>query len=399
MKNPLLLLLYPVLVILCGIPITLLIWHANVTLDGSIAQLYEDAIPFLVGFPFFGSVEAWKIILFFILTAYLAIKILPGRKFSKDPMAPDGTTLIRKANGITTLLCLIGLFGLGSSLSLFRATIIYDHFSELLGVLNIFCFIFYLGSRLNTFLPQWIKWNMNVYTICRLSMIGWALIILSFATKQHQLHGLSDSMIVTVILQLFYIAKFFWWEMGYLRSMDVSYDRAGFIICWGSIVWLPAIYTSPTLYLVHHPVHLGLPLSLAILTAGACCIIINFLIDRQRLYVRSKNGECLIWKKKPDLIFANYRTEWGEERQNLLLVSGWWGISRHFHYIPELLGAFFWSVTAGFTHFLPYFYLAFLALLLIDRAWRQEQRCARKYGEDWEKYCEKVPFRIIPFIY
>ena len=94
-----------------------------------------------------------------------------------------------------------------------------------------------------------VGFNINIYTICRLAMMSWALIILSFAAKQQQLFGLSDSMIVSVVLQLIYVGKFFWWEIGYLRSMDITYDRAGFGICWGSIVWLPAIYTSPRFYI------------------------------------------------------------------------------------------------------------------------------------------------------
>ena len=52
-----------------------------------------------------------------------------------------------------------------------------------------------------------------------------------------------------------------------------------------------------------------------------------------------------------------------------------------------------------FNYYIPYFYLTFLFLLLIDRSFRQEKRCAMKYGTDWDKYCEMVPFRLIPFVY
>ena len=33
---------------------------------------------------------------------------------------------------------------------------------------------------------------------------------------------------------------------------------AGFYICWGCLVWVPSIYTSPGMYLVNHPVNLGI---------------------------------------------------------------------------------------------------------------------------------------------
>lgn len=33
-----------------------------------------------------------------------------------------------------------------------------------------------------------------------------------------------------------YITKFFHWEMGYMNSMDIQHDRAGFYLCWGCLV-------------------------------------------------------------------------------------------------------------------------------------------------------------------
>ena len=69
---------------------------------------------------------------------------------------------------------------------------------------------------------------------------------------------------------------------------------------------------------------------------------------------------------------------------------------RHFHYIPEIAAAFFWCLPALFTHPLPYFYPVYLTMLLLDRAWRDDKRCADKYGAYWTEYCTKVPYKIIP---
>ena len=83
---------------------------------------------------------------------------------------------------------------------------------------------------------------------------------------------------------------------------------------------------------------------------------------------------------------AKYRTEKDEEKTSLLLVSGWWGVSRHFHYLPEIAAAFFWTSPAGFTHFMPYFYVVFLTFLLLDRSYRDDKRCEKKYGKYWLEY-------------
>ena len=82
-----------------------------------------------------------------------------------------------------------------------------------------------------------------------------------------------------------------------------------------------------------------------------------------------------------------------------MLVSGWWGLARHFHYIPELAAAFLWTVPALFYNAAPYFYCVFLSILLIDRGFRHERRCAQKYGKKWKEYCAKVPYKFIPFVY
>jgi 7-dehydrocholesterol reductase len=89
-----------------------------------------------------------------------------------------------------------------------------------------------------------------------------------------------------------------------------------------------------------------------------------------------------------------------EEKESVLLHNGWWGIARHFHYIPELLATLFWCLPAGFDNiFMPYFYFLYLTPLLIHRLLRDEERCSKKYGKYWDQYCQKVPYRFIPYIF
>jgi 7-dehydrocholesterol reductase len=34
--------------------------------------------------------------------------------------------------------------------------------------------------------------------------------------------------------------------------------------------------------------------------------------------------------------------------------------------------------------------------LLTDRAYRDDDRCQKKYGKYWDQYCEAVPYKIVP---
>lgn len=417
------------LILLCP-PFVMLMWYTNTALQGSLLSLWTLMSQqgffhtlFSIWAPYFwGSAIAWKMIGYFIAFELLLMRILPGKTFH-GPITPKGNVPVYKANGVLSFLTTMGVFYiLTFGLNLFSAAILYDHLGEILGALNIlsliFCAFLYIKGRFfpsssdssttgnllfdyywgTELYPQVLGWHLKKFITCRFGMMSWGLLLISYCAKQEQLYGLSNAMLVSVILQFVYLMKFYIWETGYLSSLDIMHDRAGFYICWGCMVWVPCIYTSPSMYLVMHPIHLNLLWAGLFLGLGTLSILINYWADEQRQVVRATGGKCTIWGKKPIILPAHYKTTDGTPKQTILLASGWWGITRHFHYLPEIAGAFFWSVPALFTHFSPYFYVCFLTILLIDRAFRDDQRCAAKYGKDWNTYCQKVPYKIIPFV-
>jgi 7-dehydrocholesterol reductase len=418
----------PALLIVVCPPAVMLLWYTHAALGGSIAELarvfardgFFETLSAAWGPNFFGSATAWTIIGIFAGTELALMRLLPGKPF-QGPVTPEGNVPVYKANGVLAFATTLTLFAVGAfALRLFPASILYDHLGEILGAMNlfslVFCVLLYVKGRFapstsdhglsgnfvfdyywgTELYPRVLGWDVKMFTNCRFGMMGWPLLLLSYAAKQEELYGLSDSMVVAVALQLVYVAKFFWWETGYLRSLDIMHDRAGFYLCWGCMVWVPGVYTSSTLYLVHHPNSLGIPLSVLLFMLGSASIFVNYLADRQRQRVRATGGACTVWGKPPALILARYTTEKGESKENLLLASGWWGLARHFHYLPEILGALFWTLPALFDNVLPYFYVIFLTVLLTDRSFRDDRRCAAKYGEDWDRYRAKVRYRIIP---
>lgn len=421
----------PLFLMSCCTPFVILMWYTNTVLDGSFSSLMQlfinkgfFATIYAIWQPiFFGSLTAWQIIFSFIVFEFILIKYLPGSVFY-GPITPNGNTPVYKANGLLAFTTSMGVFCISTFyLHLFSASIIYDHFGEILGALNFFslllCVALYLKGRYypsttdsgitgnivfdyywgTELYPSLWGINLKMFINCRLGMMSWGLILLSYATSQSDVYGLSNSMLIAVALQLLYITKFYIWETGYLASLDIMHDRAGYYICWGCLVWVPGIYTSPTMYLVNHPNHLNTWLAIGIFSAGVASIVINYLADRQRQLVRSTSGACKIWGMEPKIIVATYLTESGARKKNALLFSGWWGVARHFHYFPEITAAFFWSAPALFSHFSPYFYVCFLTILLFDRANRDDLRCSKKYGVYWQDYCSKVPYKIIPFVY
>lgn len=420
----------PLLLIMSCPIFVMLFTYTNTELNGSLSDLWQLILRqgffytvYLVWKPWFwGNANAWTIIFIFIAFELALMRVLPG-KFFKGPITPKGNTPIYKENGPLAFITTILVFCIASfGLHWFEASILYDNLAALFGALNILsllvCGLLYAKGRFfpsttdcgitNNLLfdyywgtelyPQVLGCHIKQFITCRFGMMSWGLLILSYCAKQAELGGISNSMLVCVGLQYLYLAKFYLWEKGYLRSLDIMHDRAGFYICWGCMVWVPCIYTSPAMYLVLHPLHLSTTLVLLFTGLGGISILINYWADKQRLITRSTGGDCKIWRKKPIIILADYHTTEGDKKQSLLLASGWWGVARHFHYIPEITATFFWSVPALFQHFTPYFYVTFLTILLVDRAFRDDKRCAEKYGTHWNNYCQLVPYKIIPLI-
>jgi 7-dehydrocholesterol reductase len=424
--------LIPAALILFSPPFTLFVWHTHVHHHGSIMSLMSEFTEFGVlgtvarvwGPVFFGSPIAWAMIATFAALELTLMKLLPGRAL-RGPITPRGNIPAYKANGVPAFVVTLVLYlGFSFGLGLFPAAIIYDHFGELLGALNlfslVFCLFLYIKGRLKpstsdsghsgNFIfdyfwgtelhPRVLRWDVKMFTNCRFGMMAWPLILISFAAAQSVRHGnVSASMAVAVGIQLFYISKFFYWEAGYLQSMDIAHDRAGFYICWGCLVWLPSVYTSSTLYLVDQTRSIDVAPAILLFAAGVAFVIVNYSADAQRRRVRDSNGKTTVWGKPPILMIGRYTTAGGERCQNLLLASGWWGIARHFHYVPEFLAALCWTLPVLFENVLPYFYLAFLAILLTHRAFRDDYRCAAKYGADWDAYRQVVRWRIIPGVF
>eukprot|EP00386_Alphamonas_edax_P015307 GDKI01046786.1.p1 GENE.GDKI01046786.1~~GDKI01046786.1.p1 ORF type:complete len:498 (+),score=124.63 GDKI01046786.1:105-1496(+) len=378
---------------------------------------------FLNDYPSAFDPIAWKILGVFMGFALLLTRLIPCKMFIGPP-SPTGYRNKYHENGTAYYILMNVLFLAGWKAGMYEGGVLYTHMGHILSALNVFAPVFVLflylkgkyfpsskdcGSNGNFVIdfywgtelyPNVLGWDVKQFTNDRFGLTFWCLMPVSCALWQYEHYGyVAESMIISVVLQWVYLLKFFIWETGYFCSMDIQHDRAGFYICWGCLVWVPSVYTGHTQWLTEHPVRSSLPSLLLYLFLGLLFIYINYDADRQRQVFRATNGEALIWGSKPKKIEATYVDEKGTEKSSILLASGWWGVSRHFHYIPEILAALMWAppMQCEFV-FVPYFYTFFLTLLLLDRAYRDDARCRSKYGKYWEEYCRLVPYKIIPYV-
>jgi 7-dehydrocholesterol reductase len=341
-------------------------------------------------------------------------------------ITPAGLSLTYKINGLQAWILSHALFILGAFVfGWFSPTIIFDYWGPILLVLNLAGFVvgtfvyfkahsfpshendrkfsgnwaydFIMGVELN---PRIGPVDLKLFFNGRPGIVAWTMINLSFASAQYALYGtVTNSMILVNLLQGLYVLYFFWKEAWYLKTIDIHHDHFGWLLAWGDCVWLPFMYTLQGLFLVFHPVELSPLYALFVLTVGLVGFWIFASSNNQKDKFRSEATPSPIWGKEPNYITCSYTTKDGAVRQSRLLMSGWWGITRHMNYTGDLILSLAYSLACGTTYLFPYFYFIFLLILLVHRCLRDEDRCGKKYGADWTNYCSRVKYRLIPGVF
>jgi 7-dehydrocholesterol reductase len=360
-----------------------------------------------------------------LLFQFLLAVFLPGPT-DHGQLTPAGHILKYKVNGfrawiVTHVVLYVAVF----QLKLISWSLLYHEWGSLLLVANAygflltgFCFVkahvapshpddckksgslaydFFMGIELNPRFGDW--FDFKLFHNGRPGIVAWSLIILSFAGAQYEKYGyVTNSMIALYILQATYILDFFWNEGWYLRTIDIAHDHFGFYLAWGDNVWLPYLYPLQAFYLVKHPVQLSTPAFVGILALGFAGYYIFRAVNDQKDKFR-KDPTKPIWGKPSVYVTAKFETGDGKFRESPLLASGFWGLSRHFNYVGDLMMSLSFCLTCGFSHLLPYFYIIYMTILLVHRVLRDDTRCREKYGAYWEQYCKLVPYRILPYIF
>jgi protein-S-isoprenylcysteine O-methyltransferase Ste14 len=244
-----------------------------------------------------------------------------------------------------------------------------------------------IGRELN---PRIGKFDIKFFTELRPGLIMWLAFNVCFGICQWvELGRLTYSMILVNVFQGWYVIDALINESSILTTMNITTDGFGFMLAFGNLCWVPMMYSLQARYLVDFPVDLSVPHLIAII-ALQCLGYYIF---------RFANSQKDTFRKNPkDPKVANLK--YIETRAGTrLITSGWWGMSRHINYFGDWLMSVAWCLPCGFGSIIPYFYCVYFAILLIHRERRDEEKCRKKYGTDWDRYCSLVKYRIIPYVY
>ncbi|KAL0566460.1 erg24, C-14 sterol reductase, partial [Marasmius crinis-equi] len=330
--------------------------------------------------------------------------ILPG-EWVKGTVLRDGSTKDYKINGLSTLVLAVGLaVGTIVQFGPESFTFIYHKWLGLITAALIMSFVqaiyvyvasfipgkllalggntgnviydFFIGRELN---PSIGHFDIMSFNELRPGLILWVLIDISMICEQAVRRGgflkVSDSIWLTSAFQIFYIADSLYNEPALFTTIDIITEGFGFMLSVGDLVWVPFVYSLPSRYLVFNQIELG--------TVRTALIFgLNFL---GYWIFRAANGEKNYFRNGKNPKNLRYMTTAGGSK---LLTSGWWGVSRHPNYLGDILMSLAWSLPTGFNTPITYFYPTFFTFFLMHRQARDEAKCQKKYGKDWDKYKE-----------
>ena len=268
-------------------------------------------------------------------------------------------------------------------------------------------------------------------------MLGWLVLDLAFLFRQYHNYGyITDSMIIATFSQAVYIFDALYNEPAILTTMDIIQDGFGFMLAFGDLVWVPFTYSLQTRYLAIHPVRLGVFGCLGI-----------FAVQGIGYYIfRASNNEKNRFRTNPEDPRVKHLKHMTTASGSKLLISGWWGTARHINYLGDWFMSWSYCLPTAFAGYIirptspfsfhdvrgtapaggafikndrslrggvevvpgeakgwgmliTYFYMMYFAVLLVHREMRDEEKCRKKYGKDWDEYCRRVRWKIIPGVY
>ncbi len=341
--------------------------------------------------------------------------LMPG-KIVEGTVLPNGSRLKYKMNGLASLVATLLLVGALHYLDVLSLAFIHDHFGALISVITIFVAAFsvflyvygkrhgqyrgtnnlvhdfFMGSGHNPRIPAGGLFDLKFFCEARPGLILWMLADASFAYVQYREHGfVSVSMILVCVFQWVYVIDYYVNEPAILTTMDIKHENFGFMLAFGDLVWVPMTYSLQAYYLIDHMHDLPVIAAVGIVAMNLAGLYIFRAVNNQKNRFRRAPEGAVIWGKPAEYLQT--------KRGSKLLLSGFWGLSRHFNYVGDILMALAWSLPCGFAAPVPYFYPIYFAILLIHRERRDHHFCRNKYGEDWDRYCERVRWRIIPGVY
>nr|XP_021184900.2 delta(14)-sterol reductase TM7SF2 [Helicoverpa armigera] len=197
---------------------------------------------------------------------------------------------------------------------------------------------------------------------------------------------LKPTVVIFSTMQIVYILNFIMREYRITATFYWQSEGVGYLQTVSSALY-PFYFTT----ISKHVADADLVLSTNTLISASLLFVLGFFIMLLSNNIKYEFRKCPL-----HLSLANVDsmpTFHGKK----LLVSNLWGILRHPNYAGDMLihsalalpGLLSGQYVAAAPAILT-------IVMLMHRAWRDHERCKRRYGAAWQRYCKRVPSVLIP---
>jgi delta24(24(1))-sterol reductase len=387
--------------------------------------LYENCMPNLTSILIY--------FLFLIVEAVFAV-VLPGLELLGRP-GDDGHRLKYNCNALmswyASLAIVLGLQIYGLYNDIATVSILSDILGKLMTTAIIFAdalsivlylsgfilgithrmsgdhiYDFFMGSILH---PRIGTFDIKFWAEIRISWFILFMTTLSCAFKQFEVLGMiSPSMGFMVLAHFLYANACAKGEHYVPTTWDIFYEKFGWMLTFWNFAGVPFLYVTQSAYILRQSIdHDKLyPQSTYFIILMTIVLFIayyfwdsaqsqknHFRLEFMGVKINRNTFPQMPWNKLTNPKYI--KTEFGTP----LLTDGWWAYARKIHYTADIVMALLWGLSCGFDHWAPYFYVCFFTGMIVHRNGRDIDRCAKKYGADWVRYTNTVPYVFIPGIY
>jgi protein-S-isoprenylcysteine O-methyltransferase Ste14 len=243
--------------------------------------------------------------------------------------------------------------------------------------------------------PQWLGGKLDAKMVLYLAgAVMLELNVLSFAAHHVMLHpdDPSPGVFLYAFLFSFFVIEYLNFEEVHLYTYDFMAERVGFKLGWGCLVFYPFFYPVGLWALAEEP---NPHTPAALLALYAVIFFLGWILSR------GANLQKFHFKRNPTVkAFGILDPRAISRGGRHVLTGGFWGLSRHINYLGEILMASGLALSLGYPLAIaPWLYPLYYVALLFPRQADDDKRCAARYGELWDEYCRRVPWKIIPYVY
>lgn len=234
-----------------------------------------------------------------------------------------------------------------------------------------------------------IGWLDIKYVCFRSTIVASVLYNLSILAKSYEAHGGTNvTLLIAIGMQLMYTMDALWFESCLLFLRETVLEGCG---CMNLVisVAVPMVYSVVINFIARTTC--DLPWYLLVV------IVLLYLIGYW-IYRTSNEEKNRYRQNQNDQAFKGFDVIPTPSGKNLL-VSGWWGVCRHPNYLGDIILNVAMCLPAGFSHILPYMNPLLLLFFLLDRESVDGEECKKKHGKAWDRYCHRVKYRLIPYVY